>query len=223
MTEPITCKLESLPMPRDMEELKAQCDEITHMLVEAEALKKENEVLRDLVKELYRIVEENGLRVAPSQADVDLLKKVAAAIATTDEPPKVIIDAQPRYPENATVNGEEEDNDNPKMPLLSNGGIEYGEQVWKWHLEIDMHTGKIAGWPEGTTAKVWYKVCDMCKVSIAGMKPYDGYVPNFLSIDGSGYGDYIYITIGPDGTIKNWSESAVKAWRKEWEKEADRD
>jgi len=52
MTEPITCKLEALPMPRDMEELKAQCDEMTHKLVEAEALKNENEVLKKFVKEL---------------------------------------------------------------------------------------------------------------------------------------------------------------------------
>jgi hypothetical protein len=33
---------------------------------------------------------------------------------------------------------------------------------------------------------------------------YEGYVPGFMAIDDSGYGDYIYMTIDADGKILNW-------------------
>ena len=56
-----------------------------------------------------------------------------------------------RYWEDGKINGVEDSDDNPQMPLL-----EYG----RWKLDIDLSSGKIKNWPEGTTASVHYKVCD---------------------------------------------------------------
>ena len=105
-----------------------------------------------------------------------------------------------RYWEDASVNGVDEDDENPAMPLISNR---------RWELLIDLATGRIEGWPEGTTAKTHYKVCDdgvyalldcnggeVCKL--------DGYVPSMLATNGRGYGDYVILSIGADGIIENW-------------------
>ncbi|MBO6031893.1 MAG: hypothetical protein J6Q22_10670 [Prevotella sp.] len=112
------------------------------------------------------------------------------------------IDAEPRYPEDAYVNDEQEDNDNPKMPfLVKQEGTQDG---WCWKLDIDIETGEIIGWPKEVNVRTHYKVCDCCGIKYKEIK-YRDYVPEFLSIDGDGYGDYIMITI-EDGKIKNWNE-----------------
>ena len=113
------------------------------------------------------------------------------------------IEAEPRYPEDAEVNDEEEDYDNPKMPFLVKN--EKMQNDWCWQFDIDISTGEIIGWPKEVKAKVWYKVCDCCRIKYGGKKYYD-YVPDFLSIDCDGYGDYINITI-EDGKINGWSET----------------
>ena len=118
---------------------------------------------------------------------------------------KIRIVAGVRYAEDAEVNGVEEDENSPKMPLLRPSGQFPGE--WDWHLTVDADTGKIEDWPTGTTAKTWYKVCDCCKISVDGKKDYYEYVPKFLSIYSEGYGDYVYIEVGADGVVKDWSKS----------------
>ena len=55
-----------------------------------------------------------------------------------------------RYWEDATVNGKE-DTDGTLIPLRDGD---------TWKVTIDLATGIIEGWPEGTTAKIHYKVCD---------------------------------------------------------------
>ena len=116
------------------------------------------------------------------------------------------IDAEPRYPEDAEVNGEDEDNDNPKMPfLVHQEGTQNG---WCWKLDIDIETGEIIGWPKDVKAKVHYKVCDCCGIKYDGID-YNEYVPDFLSIDEEGYGDYIILTI-EDGKIVDWDEESCR-------------
>lgn len=111
------------------------------------------------------------------------------------------IEAGVRYAEDASVNGEDESDDTPQMPCLIKN-----DDGWLWKLDIDIKTGHIINWKNGIVAKSWYKVCDECKI-ICGNKVYDEYVPNFLSPDENGYGDYMYMTISEDGYIKNWNSS----------------
>lgn len=112
------------------------------------------------------------------------------------------IDAEPRYPEDAYINGVREDNDNPKMPFLVKD--EESQDGWRWKIDIDIKTGEILGWPKEVSAKIHYKVVDCFKMKY-GKKEYDGYVPDFMAIYDSGYGDYIKIFI-EDGKIKDWNE-----------------
>ena len=121
------------------------------------------------------------------------------------------IDAEPRYPEDAKVNGIEEDNDNPKMPFLVKD--EKSQNGWVWKLDIDIATGEIIAWPKDVKAQTYYKVCDCCRIKYKG-KEYYNYVPDFLSIDGEGYGDFLRITI-EEGKIKNWSESDCRKFIKD--------
>lgn len=127
----------------------------------------------------------------------------------------VHIEAEPRYPEDAKVNGETEDNDNPKMPFLVNE--EKCQNGWCWKLAIDIATGEIIGWPKDIKASVHYKVCDCCRVKYNGKEYYE-YVPDFLAIDKEGYGDYIILTI-EDGRIKDWNEENCREFLKKMGKE----
>lgn len=105
-----------------------------------------------------------------------------------------------RYWEDAKVNGAEEDDDNPKIPL-KNGD--------SWDITISLELGRILSWPKGVTADVHYKVCDAgvyraldsAKQCVA-MK--DGYVPSMLSPGGDGFGDYVIMKIDGDGIIEGW-------------------
>ena len=81
-----------------------------------------------------------------------------------------------------------------------------------WQCVIDVDTGVIQDWPKGITAKFCSKVCDDGTYSIFDankqvIKTYDGYVPECLAIDDSGYGDYIIITVDKNGKIKDWEPS----------------
>ena len=60
------------------------------------------------------------------------------------------ITAEVRYWEDATVNGVE-DTDGALIPLR------FGD-CWMPIIELD--TGRVRDWPEGTTADIHYKVCD---------------------------------------------------------------
>lgn len=124
------------------------------------------------------------------------------------------IEAHVRYPEDAAVNGKEEDKDLPTMPYLANDPSEGG---WVWNLSIDADTGEVIGWPKGTVGQSYYKVCDECKVTFGSIN-YDCYVPDFLEIDDKGFGDYIYITIQTDGRIKGWDKTRFYNWVEEQKK-----
>lgn len=111
-----------------------------------------------------------------------------------------------RYWEDATVNGVE-DTDGYLIPLRS-GDF--------WTPTIMLNTGRILDWPEGTTAKIHYKVCDAgayALLSPAGEKvaEIEGYVPGIMSPGGDGYGDYVIMEVGADGIILD-CEPDLEPW-----------
>lgn len=104
-----------------------------------------------------------------------------------------------RYWEDADVNGTP-DEDGKLMPFVAG-------DVWRPLIDID--SGVIIDWPEGTTASVHYKVCDAGVYTLLSadrerVRQIEGYVPSILSPSGNGYGDYIIMEISGDGKIKNW-------------------
>ena len=118
----------------------------------------------------------------------------------------VRLEPEPRYPEDGEINGEQDDNDNPKMPFMVQD--EKAQDGWVWKLDVNIKTGEVIGWPKEVKAEVHYKVCDCCRIKYAGKEYYE-YVPDFLAIDDEGYGDYIILTID-DGKIVNWSEGKCR-------------
>ncbi|MDH7801304.1 MULTISPECIES: hypothetical protein [unclassified Rhizobium] len=104
-----------------------------------------------------------------------------------------------RYWEDAEVNGVEDEDGN--IPCRNGDS---------WQPVIDLNTGKIEGWPEGTTADLHYKVCDAGVYTLLdenreAVKQIDGYVPKIMCPGGSGYGDYVIMKIGADGLIDNFN------------------
>lgn len=110
------------------------------------------------------------------------------------------IQANVRYWEDAAVNGEQ-DEDGKLIPLR-NGDC--------WCPTIELATGRIIDWPQGTTARVHYKVCDAGCYYLLSPKgkvlaSLEGdYVPGMLSPGGEGWGDYIIMDIDQYGVIQNW-------------------
>lgn len=121
--------------------------------------------------------------------------------ATFKRATHIDVDAEVRYWEDASVNGVED----------VEGDLIPGRQGDGWRARIDISTGRIEGWPEGTTAKIHYKVCDAglyWLTDAAGTriaKWRDHYVPgDFLSQDGNGHGDYIIMDVGAGGVVEGW-------------------
>ena len=116
-------------------------------------------------------------------------------------PTEIDVYARVRYFEDGKVNGEVDDNENPKMPCVS---------FDCWEPRIDIATGQIINWEKGVTADIYYKVCDECRISIVAgeniLYDEEDYVPDFLCPDEEGYGDYIIMSIDADGYINNWNK-----------------
>lgn len=109
------------------------------------------------------------------------------------------VEAGVRYWEDATVNGIE-DVDGKLIPFKEG-------EIWK--PEINIETGQIANWPEGTTADIHYKVCDngtyiLKDESGDEVTRNEGYVPSIMSPGGNGYGDYIVMKVNETGLIEGW-------------------
>jgi hypothetical protein len=104
-----------------------------------------------------------------------------------------------RYWEDASVNGVE-DTDGKLIPLREGDN---------WAPTIDLATGKIENWPQGTTAQIHYKVCDEGKYLLLDADRSevcikDGYVISMMCPEGEGYGDYVIMNVAEDGTIDKW-------------------
>lgn len=115
------------------------------------------------------------------------------------------IDAHVRYWEDADVNGVEEQEGNPTIPFSD-------KDTGHWNLTIDVESGKIVDWPQGTEASVHYKVCDegVYTLKDKDMQPIltvESYVPDCLGISESSYGDYICFNVDENGKIEDWSFS----------------
>ena len=113
----------------------------------------------------------------------------------------LIVEACVRYWEDALVN-EVPDEDGSRIPMRRGDA---------WCPLIDLEAGRIEGWPQGTTARIHYKVCDGGSYWLGDAKGRkaarwrDAYVPNdILAVGSSGFGDYIIMRVGPDGTIAGW-------------------
>ena len=105
-----------------------------------------------------------------------------------------------RYWEDASINGIEDDEDNPRMPCIKGDS---------WCPTIDLDEGVILDWPVGTTASVHYKVCDAGTYQLItpGLDiavEIDGYVPKIMCPGDSGWGDYIIMDIDENGKIADW-------------------
>jgi hypothetical protein len=121
------------------------------------------------------------------------------------------VDAGVRYWEDTVLNGSPDEEG--QIPL---------RQDDRWVPVIDLKSGKIAGWPEGSRAQVHYKVCDdgaywlLDENGDRVLKWKGHYVPDDLLCVGSeGYGDYIIFTIGVDGFIEGWRERGLN--HDDWE------
>jgi hypothetical protein len=121
-----------------------------------------------------------------------------------------------RYWEDATVDGERDTNGS-RIPLRL-GTSAHNDHLGggQWDITIDLATGTIENWPHGTTANVHYKVCDQgvydlldAERNVVATK--DGYVPGIMCPGDDGYGDYVIMSIGPDGKIKDWKVD-LEAW-----------
>ena len=125
------------------------------------------------------------------------------AVNVTSEVPVKYLHAEMgvRYWEDAKVNGKDEIDKAPTIPLKRGD---------TWEITVDLETGQIAHWPEGVTAETHYKVCDagvyraLTDDGRVVVEKY-GYVPSMLAPSGGGYGDYVILEIDGAGTIKNWS------------------
>jgi hypothetical protein len=104
-----------------------------------------------------------------------------------------------------------------KKSLLS--GKEREEERQDWCPVIDVNEGKILDWTPGFCLNTHFKVCDQGvyvysnqdeSQQIVSCDCREYYVPNWLDDINDGYGDYMYISVNGDGTIKNWDKLKKK-------------
>ncbi len=111
------------------------------------------------------------------------------------------VSANNRYWDDGEVNGEQDTEDGTLMPC-KNGD--------NWCPVIDAETGIIKDWPNGTTARVHYKVVDGFSAKFLDanggtvVEIEEEYVPDFMSPKEEGFGDYIIMDIDSDGKIADW-------------------
>ena len=124
-----------------------------------------------------------------------------------------------RYPEDSEfieaendrkVNYISDDEENPKMPFMEVEYDKYGHKKFYWTPTIDLENGVIVNWPKGVKVHVFYKVCDDFECTVYDeydneVLHYEGYVPDFMSIEEEGYGDYIDMIINENGCIQKWN------------------
>lgn len=143
-----------------------------------------------------------------------MIKQVKSekALVPTHSYVSLIVDARVRYWDDAKINGVT-DKEGDLMPLKKDGS---------WRPVIELSTGLIHNWPEGTTADIHYKVCDDGDYWLANaegqkMAKWKGdYVPdNFLCVGDSGYGDCIIMKVSADGIIEGWVPPQIND--EEWE------
>lgn len=124
----------------------------------------------------------------------------------------ILVNAYVRYWEDGEINGVDDHPTMPTMPCAVKG-----DEIYCWMPIIDIETGQIRNWREGTTAEIHYKVCDEFECRIINekggerclIKDYEGYVPEFMCPKERGYGDYIIMDINENGYIQDWNKEKV--------------
>ena len=127
----------------------------------------------------------------------------------------ILVNAYVRYWEDGRINGVRDNADCPNIPCAVKG-----ENGYRWMPIIDIETGQIRNWREGTTAYIHYKVCDEFECRIIDekggerclIKDYEGYVPDFMCPKDCGYGDYIIMDIDENGYIQDWDKAEVRGF-----------
>ena len=124
-----------------------------------------------------------------------------------------------RYWEDGFINGKEDNKDIPSMPFANEDF---------WCPIIDLDNGKIIDWPKVINASIHYKVCDECEIdcidddgNVICNNDNNYYVPDFLSPEEKGYGDYIIMDVDENGFIKKYNKEDVISWIKEQTKAND--
>ncbi len=113
----------------------------------------------------------------------------------------------PRRWSTSQINGVNDVDDNPQMPLISE---HKGENAW--HIVVNLDNGQICNWPQGTKASIHYKSVDANYIDILDdrlgiVKEYEGYVPNFLCPKEDGWGDYVIMEIDENGFIQDFNNN----------------
>lgn len=111
-------------------------------------------------------------------------------------------DMSVRYWEDTKLNGQYDDEHNPKIPC-------YDKEENSWKPLISLHSGQIQNWVKGNYADVHYKICDAGNYTLLDenynhIKKIDGYVPSLLCVGENGYGDYAIMHIDENGFIKDF-------------------
>lgn len=100
-------------------------------------------------------------------------------------------------------------------PCVVRKDIGYRESDYL-ELIIDLEEGKVLNWKSGFCLNTHYKICDdgeyvffdkdMNEVVNITKEYEQYYVPEFLSIEDTGYGDYVYLNINGAGYIEHFEE-----------------
>ena len=116
------------------------------------------------------------------------------------------VQAKVRYWEDAAINGVA-DETGTLIPMRDGT---------MWQPVIRLVDGVVMDWPKGTTADIYYKVCDAGEYWLLDdarnrvAKWAGSYVPSeFLCHGDDGYGDYIIFVVGVDGCIAKWREPEI--------------
>lgn len=138
--------------------------------------------------------------------------KVTITVEKEIELKTLVVKAKVRYWEDADVNGVS-DEDGKLIPCRV-GDI--------WQPSVDIDTGIIQNWEQGTTAEIHYKVCDCCCWLLFDdsgnivLSVEDGYVPNTLCPKATPDGDYIVMDIDQNGKIDKWNFD-IDDFQEDWE------
>lgn len=119
---------------------------------------------------------------------------------------RIEVEAEVRYWEDATVNGEED--------IV--GALIPGRDGDLWRVAIDLAAGRIIDWPAGITADIHYKVCDQGQYWLTDesgqriAKYRSDYVPDALCHGAKGYGDYIIMKVDTAGFIADYQRPLLE-------------
>jgi len=134
----------------------------------------------------------------------------------TTKATRLIVKAGVRYWEDARINGTED----------AQGTLVPFRKGDHWCPIIELASGRVLDWPAGVNADIYYKIADdgeywladdaNTKLAKYGTDVDDtSYVPDkLLCVGDQGYGDYIILTVGPDGIIAGWKTPVIDP--REW-------